>query len=142
VGAIASVFRRSFESIGFLPTLHTPEEDVDYLGRVIREQDVCVAEEDERVVAFAAVDAELVNFLYVEPDAQGRGIGTSLLGWVKARRPDGFLLWTFQRNAGGRRFYERHGLRAVRLTDGEDNEEREPDVLYEWRPVAGTPGEA
>jgi hypothetical protein len=33
-----------------------------------------------------------------------------------------------------RRFYERHGLRAVRFTDGTGNEEKTPDALYEWRP--------
>jgi putative acetyltransferase len=40
-------------------------------------------------------------------------------------------LWTFQRNAGARRFYERNGFAAVELTDGLGNEEREPDVRYE-----------
>jgi hypothetical protein len=41
-------------------------------------------------------------------------------------------LWTFQRNANARRFYETHGFRCARLTDGRDNEEHEPDALYEW----------
>ncbi len=50
------------------------------------------------------------------------------------RRPDGFALWVFQQNDGARRFYERHGLRLVRETDGSGNEERTPDALYEWRP--------
>ena len=39
-------------------------------------------------------------------------------------------LWTFQRNTGARRFYERNGFIAVELTDGASNEEREPDVRY------------
>ena len=42
-------------------------------------------------------------------------------------------LWTFQRNQRARRFYERRGFRLVLLTDGADNEEKEPDALYEWR---------
>jgi hypothetical protein len=33
-----------------------------------------------------------------------------------------------------RRFYGRHGLRAVRFTDGNGNEGKTPDALYEWRP--------
>ena len=48
--------------------------------------------------------------------------------------PDGFSLWTFQKNEGARRFYERHGFDAVELTDGSGNMEREPDVRYAWRP--------
>ena len=41
-------------------------------------------------------------------------------------------LWCFQANTGGRRFYERHGFRAIRFTDGADNEEKVPDVRYRW----------
>jgi hypothetical protein len=43
------------------------------------------------------------------------------------------MLWTFQRNAPARRFYEKEGFVAVRETDGSGNEEREPDVLYLWK---------
>ena len=55
-----------------------------------------------------------------------------MLAHVKSRRPGGFRLWTFQDNAGARRFYDRHGLRAVELTDGAGNEEKMPDVRYAW----------
>ena len=40
-------------------------------------------------------------------------------------------LYTFARNAGARRFYERHGFVAVAFGDGSANEEGEPDVRYE-----------
>ena len=56
-------------------------------------------------------------------------------------RPDGFQFWVFQENERARRFYEAHGAVAVELTDGSGNEERTPDVRYEWRPRApGAPG--
>jgi hypothetical protein len=42
-------------------------------------------------------------------------------------------LWTFQRNTRSRLFYALQGFREVRRTDGQGNEEREPDVLLEWR---------
>ena len=42
-------------------------------------------------------------------------------------------LWTFQQNARARRFYAKHGFVAVVETDGLDNEEKLPDVLYRWR---------
>jgi putative acetyltransferase len=41
-------------------------------------------------------------------------------------------LWTFQRNAKARRFYENRGFALVRETDGADNMEKEPDALYRW----------
>jgi putative acetyltransferase len=130
--AIAALFRRSFGGLTFLPTLHTPEEDRAHFSTVVREHEVWVAEEDGNLVGFISVAPEMVDHLYVDPTAQRRSIGTALLERAKERRPGGFRLWTFQRNEGARRFYERHGLRAVEFTDGEDNEEREPDVLYEW----------
>jgi GNAT superfamily N-acetyltransferase len=80
-------------------------------------------------------EAELLH-IYLDADSTGRGIGTQLLELAKARRPGGFTLWTFQQNAGARRFYERHGLHAIEFGDGSGNEERTPDVKYEWRPPA------
>ena len=44
----------------------------------------------------------------------------------------GLTLWTFQRNAQARRFYEAHGFVASEFTDCSHNEEREPDMLYAW----------
>lgn len=101
------------------------------------EQEVWVAEEGGLVVGFVALSDDLLDHIYVQPDAQGRGLGGALLDTAKRRRPDGFALWVFQQNEGARRFYERHGLRLVRETDGSGNEERTPDALYEWRPAGG-----
>jgi hypothetical protein len=53
---------------------------------------------------------------------------------AKQRSPAELQLWTFQVNAGARRFYERHGFVPVELTDGATNQERQPDVRYRWVP--------
>ncbi|MBB4373583.1 GNAT superfamily N-acetyltransferase [Bradyrhizobium sp. cir1] len=65
------------------------------------------------------------------PVAQGRGVGTELLDIAK-RACDRLELWTFQRNALARRFYETRGFALVEQTDGARNEEKEPDVRYLW----------
>ncbi len=75
-----------------------------------------------------------LDALYVSPEAQGRGVGSRLFAEVIEQPPEGFTFWCFQHNRRARRFYERRGCRAVRFTDGAGNEERMPDVLYEWRP--------
>ena len=79
------------------------------------------------------LDGDFVDQLYVEPGLTGRGIGSALLAVAKRERPQGLQLWAFQTNTGARRFYERHGFVEVRRTDGRDNEERAPDVLYAYR---------
>ena len=122
-----------------LPELHTPDDDLRFLREiVVPGAEVWVAEDDGEVVGFTAFGTrdgvDFMEHLYVAPERQARGIGTRLMNRAKARRPEGFRLWVFQANAGARRFYERHGLRLVELTDGAGNEEQEPDALYEWAP--------
>ena len=75
-----------------------------------------------------------IEQLYLAPGWTGRGIGGRLVELAKERRPAGLDLFTFQVNDGARRFYERHGFAAVWFGDGSENEERQPDVRYAWRP--------
>ncbi|MDZ7652866.1 MAG: GNAT family N-acetyltransferase [Burkholderiaceae bacterium] len=75
-----------------------------------------------------------IERLYVAANAVGTGLGSELLCFALApdqRRDRAVRLWTFQANAGARRFYERQGFVPIRFTDGRDNIERCPDVLYE-----------
>jgi GNAT superfamily N-acetyltransferase len=73
-----------------------------------------------------------IEYLYLRPSAVGRGIGSRLLEQAKSVLGSPIRLYTFQANHGARRFYERHGFHVVAFGDGSDNEERCPDVLYEW----------
>ncbi len=128
---ISRVFVSARDGMAYLPRI--PDRDRPLLGgRFLRRAEIWVAEEGRRVVGFMGVaDAELTH-LYVEPQAQNRGVGTRLVDHAKGLRPGGLHLWVFQKNERARRFYERHGFRLVRLTDGAANMEREPDALYEW----------
>jgi len=133
--AIAAIFTAARDEQRFIPALHTPEEHQWFFREVVLpEQEVWIAEEDGAAVGFAALNQDLLGHIYVHPTYQGRGIGRVLFEKVKERRPSGFTLWTHQPNEGARRFYEREGLAAVELTDGAGNEEKVPDVRYEWTP--------
>jgi ribosomal protein S18 acetylase RimI-like enzyme len=132
---MAEVFRCARAEMVYLPRLHPDAEDRAWIAEVVlAEHEVLVADQGGRVVGFEALGDELIAHLYVHPAAQGQGLGTRLLLAAKERRATGLRLWVFQRNEGARRFYERHGFRCLRLTDGAENEEREPDALYEWLP--------
>ncbi|RWK37099.1 GNAT family N-acetyltransferase [Mesorhizobium sp.] len=82
--------------------------------------------ENDLLVGIIAFREDWIDQLYVLPGAQGTGVGTALLGIA------GLSLWTFQRNDAARRFYEKRGFVVAKVTDGSENEEREPDVLYSW----------
>jgi ribosomal protein S18 acetylase RimI-like enzyme len=127
------------EAMPWLPVLHSREEGIAYFaGHVLVHEEVLVAEVNELVVGFIALEGDLVDHLYIAPSFQGRGIGNKLLAMAKELRPSGLTLWTFQRNARARRFYEARGLVASEFNDGSRNEEREPDVRYVWLPNASS----
>jgi len=120
----------------WLPVVHTFEETVQFFRDfVIPNQQVLVAENEAGVVGFIAMEGEWVEHLYIAPAHQGIGIGNALLKRAKELRPEGLMLWTFERNHRARGFYERRGFVAVEFTDGSRNEERMPDVRYEWKPA-------
>jgi putative acetyltransferase len=131
--AVGEIFLRTRDLMTYLPRI--PDEDRPKLGGwIVERHEVWVAEEDGTIVGFAGLDPGKLEHLYVDPEAQNRGVGAELLLEAKRLRPEGLQLWAFQKNEGARRFYERHGFHVVKLTDGADNMEQEPDVLYEWRP--------
>lgn len=114
----------------YLPRM--PNTDRSKLGGWITSRhEVWVIEESGRVMGFAGLSRGWLDHLYIDPDVQGRGLGSSLLKHVKTLQPS-LRLWVFQKNAGARRFYERHDFQLEKLTDGSSNMEREPDALYSW----------
>jgi ribosomal protein S18 acetylase RimI-like enzyme len=134
VGAVVRLWRRSRDASQ--PWLEarmgrTAEDDLRFFeGTIAKENDVWVAV-DGGAVGFLAIRGERVGWLYVDPPAQGRGIGTALLDKAKALSPEGLTLFTHQRNGRARAFYEQRGFRAVRLGVSPPPES-EPDVLYRW----------
>ena len=124
-----------------LPTVrwaHTPNEVRAWIANVMLPGGgVWVAEEGGMVVGYLAMDEDLVAQLYVRPGYWRGGIGTTLMRHAKQLRPDGLRLWCFQVNARARAFYAAHGFAEAKFTDGSGNEEREPDILFAWRPMHG-----
>ena len=126
----------------YLPELHTPQQDLMFFKEhVFPASTIWLAEDEDRLIGFAAWKEDWLDHLYVDPAWHGRGIGSALLTAVR-EGVDELNLWTFQANTQARRFYERHGFRLVELTDGSRNEERTPDAHYRWaRNLAGKLGD-
>ena len=119
----------------YLPELHAEADVRRWMEAVVlRKSQVVLAVSPERLIlGFAAVREGHLDHLYVAPAEQGRGVGTWLLAAAQANSPQGLRLFVFQRNLRARAFYERHGFRLLELRDGSQNEQREPDAVYEWR---------
>jgi GNAT superfamily N-acetyltransferase len=101
-------------------------------GVLLDKTEVTVAGDGSVVHGYIARDGEWVNHLFIHPLSWRLGLGSRLITHAKSAHPASLRLWTFQSNTRARAFYERHGFTAAQFTDGEDNEEREPDMLYVW----------
>jgi GNAT superfamily N-acetyltransferase len=132
-GVIGGIFVRARDAMTYLPRI--PDADRPKLGGLITARhEVWVIEDQGRIVGFAGLSKSWLDHLYVDPGSQSAGFGSLLLEHVKTIQPEGVRLWVFQKNAGARRFYGRHGFRLEKVTDGAGNMEREPDALYRWLP--------
>ncbi|MCC8943416.1 GNAT family N-acetyltransferase [Bradyrhizobium sp. Arg68] len=131
--AAARVHRAAFDhALPWLAGLHTPDEDRwFYRERMFASCTLWGWFEGEAMCGVIAFHDDWIEQLYVLPAAQGRGVGSALLQLAQ-QGADRLQLWTFQRNAQARRFYEARGFVLVEETDGSRNEEREPDARYVW----------
>ena len=131
--AAARVHRTSFDhTLPWLIGLHTPEEDRwFYRERMFKSCALWGAFDGDAMTGVIAFHDDWIEQLYVLPEAQGRGCGTELLDVAK-RASERLQLWTFQRNAQARRFYQAQGFVLAEQTDGAGNEEKEPDARYLW----------
>lgn len=115
------------------PSVHTEESVRDWFAHVLLpDGQTWVALDDDRVIAVLTLDGDDLDQLYVDPDAAGQGVGSTLVGLAKDLRPGGLALWTFQSNTRAQAFYRHHGFSEVRRTDGGANEERLPDIRMIW----------
>jgi ribosomal protein S18 acetylase RimI-like enzyme len=122
----------------YAPSVHPDQELRAWVAsHLVPSGGVTVAELQGRVVAVMATEQSeglsRITQMAVDPALVGQGIGSLLLTQAMRVLVPPIRLYTFQANAGARRFYERHGFQAIELTDGHANEERCPDVLYELK---------
>ena len=131
--AAAPIHRAAFDrALPWLAGLHTPAEDRWFFREhVFRSCEIWGAFDDTALIGMIAFREGWVDQLYVQPQAQGQGVGTQLLRVAK-RSFASLRLWTFQRNVAARRFYEDRHFVLVEETDGAGNQEKEPDALYLW----------
>jgi GNAT superfamily N-acetyltransferase len=121
----------------YAPAAHSDDEIRSWVKTLLLPtHDTVVAEANRQLsgvmVTTRESECSWIKQMAVDPNFVGRGIGSTLIGYAFRVLPSPIRLYAFQANAGARRFYERHGFRAIQFTDGRANEERCPDVLYEF----------
>lgn len=130
---LVEMWRASFEQAVGVVDPHPIEEQLRYFDeKVIPQNRVVVVCDPKtaRVIAFMASTPETVAQLYVHVDHQGQGIGSTLLDSAKRESRGTLRLFTFKVNERARRFYERHGFKAIRY--GFEEQFQLEDVEYQW----------
>lgn len=100
------------------------------------EERVYIAEVDGRIAGFLAVKDRgggqgYLHEIFVAPEFQRRGVGSTLMGLAKALAPAGLRLHTLQRNTQAAAFYARHGFTVVSTGVGRVGL---PNAQYGWTP--------
>jgi putative acetyltransferase len=133
MASVARIHRLAFfHAMPHMPVLHTPEDDLAFYSTIVfTRTEIWLREQSGIPAGFIAFRPGWVDHLYIHPDHQGCGIGSTLLALAQSAQSS-LHLWTFQCNLRARRFYEQRGFRIKRETGGANNEERQPDILYFW----------
>jgi GNAT superfamily N-acetyltransferase len=138
VAEVMLASRRAFMAYAKSP--HTDTETRAWVKDVLfANEEVFVALMDGTVIGIMSIQrstncgaaVDWLNQMYLHPAHVNQGTGSTLLALALRHARAPLRLFTFQQNTGARRFYERHGFKAIAFSDGHDNEEACPDVLYE-----------
>ena len=117
---------------GYDTSLHSTEEfHAFYRNHVMQKDELWGVFDGSRLQGFIALLPGWIDHLYVDPAIHRAGTGSSLVRLAQEKQSE-LRLYTFQSNVNARAFYEKHGFVIEELTDGERNEEKMPDITYQW----------
>lgn len=131
---VLSLFNSARSKMTYLPVIHTENETADFIAKLVKQGNVFVTLDEEKITGFIEFQNGWVRHLYISPENQNKGNGKLLLDIAKKDNPHGLKLWVFEQNEGALKFYEREGFKVAlkRNMDETDNEEGLPDRLYKW----------
>ncbi len=131
-------FRSGRDEYSYLPQFQKLDEQkaIEVFQQVIQQPcRIWVFESSNEVVGFLAMQNNLIDRLYVDPEHEKKGIGSVFIDHAKEMHPEGLVLCTHEQNKRARSFYQSRGFVAVRYGLSPPPESM-PDVEYHWNTVA------
>ncbi len=132
--ALARILGDWVRETGWMPVLHSRDENLAHLRRRITLRGVRIARLHGHVAGFIDRTGDEILSLYVAPHARRHGLGRALVAEAKEGAPR-LTLWTFQANSPARAFWSALGFAEAATTDG-SNDEGLPDVRLIWNGAA------
>lgn len=96
---------------------------------LLPQAEVYVCEKDGEILGFAGLNGTSIEGIFVSPNMQSRGIGKSLLDFLKKKKAE-LRLNVYQKNIRAIRFYEREGFQIQ--GEGLDEATGEKDDTMVW----------
>ena len=132
-GRVGEILSEFIDSTAWMPRMHTRAEEIAFADRLIAQRWISVFARTH-IEGFIAQQGSKIQALYVSSQAQGQGIGTTLLNHAKSQN-ETLELWTFQKNLIAQQFYSGHGFFEISRTDGRGNDEKLPDIHLKWQRI-------
>lgn len=89
-----------------------------------------VVVEGEDVIAFASMHGDSLAAFFVQPEEQGQGVGSALMGYLQKQNAHMHLA-VYKENARSVGFYVRHGFYVV--SEQLEEHTRRPELLMHWK---------
>lgn len=98
-------------------------------AEAIGDAEVYVAEDNGRLTGFIGLEGDNIEGIFVESGFRSRGVGKSLIDFVKQRRGK-LTLCVYEKNRRAAEFYKREGFVPVRKKP--DISTGETEILMKW----------
>jgi GNAT superfamily N-acetyltransferase len=128
---LADILAAANAQLDWLPALYSSAEEIGLIAHMIESGWVRVAYLDDVIVGWIARKGTEIHAFCVQPDVQGRGVGSALMRDAQ-RNAKKLGLWSYQYNDRASHFYTQAGFIEIMRTDGAGNDAHLPDIRYEW----------
>ena len=122
-------YKLSIEAHDFIPTEYWRSNKKKMADEYLPNSETYGAFCDGKIMGFVSMLDSYLAALFVDSSAQGQGIGTKLLDYVKNLR-DKIQLKVYKKNDNSVRFYENKGFRII--SENIDQETGEIEYLMLW----------
>lgn len=106
------------------------KENYELVKGLLLESEVYVYDENKEVYGFIGINEEHIEGLFINSEVQSRGIGKSLLDFIKKKK-ERLHLNVYQKNTSAINFYKKEGFKIESNSIDEITKEKECFMAWE-----------
>ncbi len=122
-------YQASIHAHGFIPDSYWKANKELMKNKYIPMSETYIAKNGEKILGFISLMDDYLAALFVRPELQGRGVGSSLLNYTKNIR-NSLKLKVFCKNEKSIEFYKSRGFSVS--SESKDKETEENEFVMQW----------